>query len=76
MPGICADAMGTVYVSDALCHNIRRIIPAGAVTTVAGSTTGSPGTPARFNAPTRLAADGAGTLYVPDFGNSTIRVIR
>lgn len=83
--GICLDAMGTIYASDSYYHNIRKITPFGVVTTVAGSTTGlntttgstdGPGTTARFSAPARLAVDGSGVLYVPDFGNHTIRVIR
>lgn len=50
------------------------------VTTIAGTagTSGSqdgPGTTARFNYPTGLAFDGAGTLYVADNTNHTIRAI-
>jgi hypothetical protein len=83
--GLCIDATGTLYVGDAYYHNIRKVTPFGVVSTVAGSTTGSnattgstdgPGPTARFNAPYRLTVDGAGVLYVPDFSNSTIRVIR
>jgi len=78
--GIIIDVSGNAYVTDAGNNTIRRIGPSGTVTTVAGTpgTAGSvdgPGGAAKFNAPTGIAIDPAGNLYVTDTGNNTIRQI-
>jgi len=76
--GLGIDSSGNVYVADE-DSVIRKISPAGVVTTLAGSgTTGSddgPGTSATFRWPTDIASDAAGNLYVADTGNNTIRRI-
>jgi sugar lactone lactonase YvrE len=60
-------------------HAIRQIaLDSGVVSTIAGvpSVTGSDdGTPGHFNGPMGLVADGAGSLYVADNGNHTIRQV-
>jgi len=77
--GIAVDKFGTVYVADYGNHLIRKITPAGVVSTLAGS--GSPalvndtGTAASFNNPYGLTADTAGNVYVADRGNNAIRKI-
>lgn len=80
--GLAVDtAAGYLYVADAGNHTIRRIdLVTGAVSTyagVAGSSGSSDGTGAgaRFLYPLDLAVDAAGSLYVTDSGNSTIRKI-
>src|SRR5207244_2776455 len=70
----------TLYVADLTSSTIRKITPAGLVTTLAGlagtvDITDGTGRFARFSAPSAVAADGAGNLYVADTGNSTIRKI-
>jgi sugar lactone lactonase YvrE len=77
---VAADSAGNLYVSDSLNHTVRRISPAGIVTTVAGlaGTSGNAdgsGSAARFFAPEGLAIDSAGNLYVADTNNHTIRKI-
>jgi hypothetical protein len=72
--GMAVDAGGNVYVSGDT--TIRKITPAGVVTTIAGKqfTMGwqdGPGAQALFNSIHGLAIDGAGNLYVTD--NSNLR---
>ena len=67
--GVAVDAGGNIFVADTNNHVIRRITPAGEVSTFAGQagTIGSTdGTiaAARFNFPGRLVIDAAGNLYV------------
>jgi hypothetical protein len=76
--GVAVDSAGIVYVADEINHTIRKITPAGVVTTLAGlaGTSGSAdgtGTAARFSSPSGVAVDGAGTVYVADCDNHTIR---
>ena len=77
---VAIDAAGNLYVSDSGNHTIRKITPAGAVTTLAGLA-GSPGsadgtgTAARFNRPLGLVVDASGNVYVADSLNDTIRMI-
>ena len=78
--GVTVDITGTVYVADAGNSTIRKITPAGVVTTLAGIA-GAPGSAdgtgiaARFSEPVDVAVDSAGNVYVADYGNSTIRKI-
>src|SRR3569623_798458 len=74
------DANGILYITDMADHTVRKIVAGSSVTTIAGAAprTGSAdgaGSAALFNAPTGLAHDSAGNLYVADTGNQTIRRI-
>jgi hypothetical protein len=78
--GMAADSAGNVYVADSENEAIRKISPAGVVTTLAGSpgisgSVDGTGTNARFNHPNSVAVDSAGTIYVADTYNCTIRKI-
>jgi sugar lactone lactonase YvrE len=78
--GIAADAAGNIYVADFENSTIRKVTPAGAVTTLAGSpgVTGSAdgtGSGARFSRPQGLGVDAHGTVYVADTENFTIRAV-
>lgn len=77
-PGV--DGSGNVYVAEQGFHTIKKITPAGLVTTFAGSkgSNGSAdgiGTAARFWVPRGVAADRSGNVYVSDAANHTIRKI-
>jgi sugar lactone lactonase YvrE len=77
--GVVRAPDGNLYVTDG-AQVIRRVTPAGVVTTVAGSawTLGSAdgqGTAATFWNPGPIAVDAAGNLYVGDTSNLTVRKI-
>jgi len=77
---IAVDGAGNVYVADTANATIRRITPAGAVTTVAGVAGISgfrdgAGPNALFNQPRGLVIDASGNLFVADTGNAAIREI-
>ncbi len=68
-------------MADTQNHVIRRVDPAGDVTTIAGSP-GNKGSAdgvgfgaSEFNAPIGITADSAGNLYVGDSGNDIVRKI-
>jgi sugar lactone lactonase YvrE len=75
---VVVDGQGTIYVADT-GNNVIRKISKGKVTTYAG--TGKAGfrngsvREAQFNAPSGLALDKAGNLYVADTLNNVIRKI-
>ncbi len=78
--GIGIDAAGNVYVADPGNHTIRKVTAGGVVTTLAGAagqqgSTDGDGTSARFNAPTSVAVDSSGNVYVADSGNDAVRKI-
>ncbi len=74
------DSAANVYVADTYNQTIRKVTPAGSVSTLAGSvgSTGGAdgsGSAALFNYPFGVAADGAGNIYVADANNHTIRQV-
>ncbi|NWJ40970.1 MAG: hypothetical protein HXX12_08355 [Geothrix sp.] len=78
--GIAVGDDGTVYVTDAVNHTIRKITPDGRVVTVAGKalhpgSMDGVGTEARFLMPFAIAVDRNGTMFVADRGNDAIRKI-
>jgi streptogramin lyase len=78
--GVATDGAGNVYVADTGNDTIRKITPAGVVTTLAGTAgkagnADGTGTGASFDSPGGVATDGTGNIYVADTLNNTIRKI-
>ena len=77
--GIALDVAGTLYVADGGNQRIRKVTPAGVVTTLAGS--GSPafadgtGAAASFFGPCGLAVDPTGNVFVADQTNHRLRLV-
>ncbi len=78
---LVADGSGNVYSLHDNGHRIRRIDPAGTITTFAGTGTagfsgdGGAATAAQFNIPVGMAMDASGNMYVADYGNYRMRKI-
>jgi len=82
---VVVDAAGDLYIADRKDNRIRKVAFAtGYITTVAGNGTacanstsacgdGGAATSANLNQPIDLALDGAGNLYIADYGDYRIR---
>ena len=77
--GIAVDGAGNLYVADTDNHRIRRINSSGTITTIAGTGEqgfggdNGPAVEAQLAGPQGMAVDGAGNVYIADFGNHRIR---
>ncbi len=77
---VAVDRDGNVIVADAANNRIRKVTPAGVVTTLAGGPRSlgdadGTGSAARFNCPMGVAVDNAGNVFVADNFNHTIRKV-
>lgn len=76
--GVAFDAQGNLYIAEAGRHVVRRLTPAGDVTTVAGTGTqgyggdGGPASAALLDSPQGLAVSGE-SLYIADTHNHRVR---
>jgi trimeric autotransporter adhesin len=72
---------GSVYLTDNANSRIRKVDPAGVITTVAGNGRrgytgdGGPALEATFQDPVDLALDEAGNLYISDHHNNVVRKV-
>ena len=78
--GIAVDRADNVYITDMANNTIRKLTPAGVVTTVAGTprhagTSDGPFATARFSGPWALTLDQQTNIYVADTDNYRIRKI-
>ncbi len=73
---------GNLLIADTGNHKIRKFSPGGAITTLAGTGLagdagdGGRAETARLNAPSGLAVDSAGNVYIGDTGNARLRKVR
>lgn len=78
---VAVDAAGNLYIADRLENRVRKVSPAGTITTVAGtgaagySGDGGPASQAALNTPSDVALDSGGNLYIADAGNNRIRQV-
>ncbi|MDQ2843685.1 MAG: choice-of-anchor D domain-containing protein, partial [Acidobacteriota bacterium] len=78
---IASDMCGNLYVADSINQVVRQInATTHVIRTVAGmaykagfSGDGGPATSAKLNTPWSVALDGAGNLYIADYGNNRVR---
>ena len=79
--GVAVDASDNLYIADTGNNRLRKVTLDGTITTVAGNGApdfggdGGPALNAKLNAPTSLAIDTSGNLYIADTGNNRIRRI-
>ena len=77
--GVAADRDGSLVVADYAGRAIRRILPDGTVTTIAGGkgsgTRDGPGESAQFTGPSDVAIDPEGAIFVADSPAHSIRRI-
>ena len=79
--GMAIDGAGNLFVADTSNNAIRKVTPAGKVSTLAGGGPAASGylhatvSAARFNAPDTLSIDAAGNLYVNDANGSAVRKV-
>jgi sugar lactone lactonase YvrE len=78
---VFVDRMDNIYIADAFNFRVRKVSPAGIITTVAGNGAsdsdgdGGPAVMASINGPHGVAMDGAGNLYIADFRGHRIRKV-
>jgi hypothetical protein len=79
--GLALDSAGNLYIADYYNNRIRKVTPAGIITTIAGYGTygfrgdGGGATKAWLEGPTAVAVNAAGDIYIADSGNDRIREV-
>lgn len=72
--GLAVDGLGNIYIADRFNYRIRKIDPAGTITTFAGTGVlgylgdGGPATAARLQAPSTIIINGPGNIIFSDGG--------
>lgn len=75
---VTVDSSGILYVTDSGNNRIRKVMPDGTISTLAGSTNGyvdGIGTAAKFNYPIGICLSNDGSLFIGESGGGKIRKI-
>jgi sugar lactone lactonase YvrE len=78
---VAVDTAGNLFIADVDNQRIRKVTPAGIISTVAGTGTagyngdGGPATSAQLDVPMGVAVEAAGNLFIADGGNNRIRKV-
>src|SRR5439155_25950244 len=79
--GVAADAAGNLFIADTFNNRIRKVTPAGIISTAAGTRTpgfsgdDGPAVSAQLESPLGVAVDAAGNLFIADTRNNRIRKV-
>lgn len=79
--GVAVDAAGNLYIADSGASRVRKVTPAGIITTIAGTGVpgyngdGQPAAQAQLDDPSAVAIDRAGNLYISEQGNNRVRKV-
>ena len=79
---IAVDGFGNHYIADPKANKIRKVTPAGIISTFAGTGTagysgdGGAAINAQLNGPMAVQVDGAGLVYIADTNNNVIRMVK
>jgi sugar lactone lactonase YvrE len=70
-PNVAVDSAGNLYIADRSNQRVRKVLPDGTITTIAGSGNivpnggdGGPATQAQLGVPAAIAFDSAGNMYI------------
>ena len=80
--GVTFDQTGNIYIADGSNSRIRKIDNTGIITTIAGTGVASfggdsgPATDAELRFCSSVSIDNSGNIYVADFGNNRVRLIK
>lgn len=77
---VALDASGNIYICDYGNHHIRKVNPAGIISSIAGTSGGFAGdggaaTAAQLYAPNGICLDGFGNVFIADLGNQRVRKV-
>jgi len=78
---VAVDGQGNIYIADYINSNVRKVTPAGIISTFAGNGTaacgvdGGQAAAATLSGPWAVAADTAGNVYIVDYDCSQLRVV-
>src|SRR5579863_3408161 len=78
---IVVDGFGNHYIADEKANKVRKVTPAGIISTFAGTGTagysgdGGLATSAKLSGPMAVLVDGAGFVYIADTGNNVVRMV-